>query len=150
MSRFIVTKDQSKQYRWAFIAGNNEPLAVPGESFGRKEDALANIELVKTVAPEAPIHDLTDPASDGHHARGGTPEFEVYTDNAGEYRWRLQGGNSRILAASSEGYEKKKDCLHAIHLVKQTSPNAPVKDETGEGGFVKPGTPAVVGGGRFA
>ena len=152
MADFKLFRDRGGQYRWTFRARNYEEIAVPGESFTRKDHALANIDLVKELAPDAPIHDRTEAETDGHHADGGTPEFEVYVGGDDDYRWRLQSGNNKVIAASSEGYEEKDDCLHAIDLVKRHASNAPVKDETGEGkgGFVKPVVPAVPKGGRFA
>jgi uncharacterized protein YegP (UPF0339 family) len=46
--------------------------------------------------------------------------FQVYTDAAGEWRWRLVAGNGREIAASGEGYRDKQDCLHGIELVKDS------------------------------
>lgn len=40
--------------------------------------------------------------------------FKVYQDAAGEWRWRLQGPNGRILAYSAEGYTRKRDALRAV------------------------------------
>ena len=54
------------------------------------------------------------------------PEFEVYKDNAGEWRWRFQASNSKIIATSSEGYVNKQDCEHGIDLVKEEAPKAKV------------------------
>ena len=54
--------------------------------------------------------------------------FSVYKDAAGEWRWRLQATNGRIVADSGEGYEHKQDCLHAIELVKG-SKDAPVNEK---------------------
>lgn len=34
-------------------------------------------------------------------------EFETYPDSAKQYRWRLWAPNSRIIAASSEGYASR-------------------------------------------
>jgi uncharacterized protein YegP (UPF0339 family) len=46
--------------------------------------------------------------------------FQVYTDAAGEWRWRLVAGNGRIIADSGEGYRDRPDCLHGIELVKDS------------------------------
>lgn len=54
------------------------------------------------------------------------PQFEVYTDKAGEWRWRFRASNSKIIADSGEGYKEKSDCLHGIDLVKKESPNAKI------------------------
>ena len=53
--------------------------------------------------------------------------FHVYKDDAGEWRWRLVSGNSRLIAVSGEGYRHRADCLHGIELVKDAN-YAPVKD----------------------
>ena len=44
--------------------------------------------------------------------------FEMYRDARGEWRWRLKAANHEQIAASSEGYINKSDCLHSIELVK--------------------------------
>ena len=151
MSYFRIFKDKKDQYRWTLRATNGEPIATPGESFTRKASAEANIELVQRLAPKAPIHDRTKPDTDGHHGKGGTPEFEVYSDKAGEYRWRLQSGNNKIIAISSEGYKEKASCIEGIKLVKELAPIAKVKDETGggDGGSAKPAKRTGSRGGRF-
>ena len=55
--------------------------------------------------------------------------FELYKDNAGEYRWRFVSSNGRILATSSEGYTKKGDCQNGIELIKGEAPPAPVVEQ---------------------
>ena len=56
--------------------------------------------------------------------------FELYTDKATEYRWRLRADNNEIIADSGEGYVHKHDCEHGIELVKSQSPTAEVEDQT--------------------
>lgn len=57
-------------------------------------------------------------------------EFELYKDNAGEFRWRLQAENNEIIADSAEGYVNKSDCEHGIALVRSLAPTVPVNDKT--------------------
>jgi len=45
-------------------------------------------------------------------------KFEVYTDKAGEYRFRLKASNGEIIAVS-EGYKTKKSCMNGIQSVKK-------------------------------
>ena len=149
MVYFKLFKDRQDQHRWTLHAANHEPIAVSGESFTRKAAAEASIDLVQRLAPKAPIYDRTKPGTDGHYGKGGTPEFEVYPDKAGEYRWRLQSGNNKKIAASGEGYKKKSSCIEGAELVKEFAPTAKVKDET-IGGAVKPTEPTRSRGGRFA
>ena len=55
--------------------------------------------------------------------------FEIYTDEAGEYRWRLRAGNHKIIA-HGEGYANLQDCLHCIDLVRDLGDKTPVEDLT--------------------
>lgn len=47
--------------------------------------------------------------------------YYVYKDTVGQWRWRLQAANNRIIANSGEGYVNKQDCLAAIQLVKSSN-----------------------------
>lgn len=53
--------------------------------------------------------------------------YYVYRDAQGQWRWRLEAANHRIVACSGEGYHNKADCLAGITLVKGSS-NAPVRE----------------------
>jgi uncharacterized protein YegP (UPF0339 family) len=57
-------------------------------------------------------------------------KFEVYKDNAGEFRWRLKAANGEIVATSSEGYTYKQSCLKGIELVQMNAASATVDDLT--------------------
>jgi uncharacterized protein YegP (UPF0339 family) len=59
-----------------------------------------------------------------------TCEFEVYTDNAGQYRWRLQDTNHKVIADSGEGYTSKQGCLNGIEDVRQCAADAHINDKT--------------------
>ena len=54
------------------------------------------------------------------------PQFEVYEDKAGEWRWRLRASNAKIVANSSEGYKNKQDCVHGTGIVKVEAPGAKI------------------------
>jgi uncharacterized protein YegP (UPF0339 family) len=59
------------------------------------------------------------------------PEFEIYEDDQGEFRWRLQDTNNRIIADSAEGYTRKDSVMDAIPNVKDAVANAVINDRTG-------------------
>jgi uncharacterized protein YegP (UPF0339 family) len=42
------------------------------------------------------------------------PRFKVYMDMSGEYRWRLQSRNSKVLADSAESYTRRRDAVRAV------------------------------------
>ena len=52
-------------------------------------------------------------------------KFEVYTDRAGEYRFRLKAPNGEIIAVS-EGYTTKQSALNGVESVKKNAPIAEV------------------------
>ena len=64
-----------------------------------------------------------------HQERRSEMNFQIYTDSAGEWRWRFRADNNEIIAVSSEGYVRKSSCQHSIDLVKQGAADADVEDE---------------------
>jgi len=52
--------------------------------------------------------------------------FEVYEDEAGQYRWRLVHDNGNIIADSGEGYATQQKCRQGIDSVKTNAPEADV------------------------
>lgn len=54
------------------------------------------------------------------------PTFQVYQDNAGEWRWRLVAPNGNIIADSGEGYVSKQGAKRGIDSVKRNAPEATV------------------------
>ena len=85
------------------------------------DEALIEEDLVKA---KADLVFYESQAGECAAALGDHPAarrvFQVYEDAAGEWRWRLIAGNEQIIANSGEGYRDKRDCLHAIELVKDS------------------------------
>lgn len=57
------------------------------------------------------------------------PEFEIFKDHQGKFRWHLKAANSEIIAAS-QSYETKADAEKGIAAVKKDAPIAITKDLT--------------------
>jgi uncharacterized protein YegP (UPF0339 family) len=55
------------------------------------------------------------------------PEFEIFKDHAGKFRWRLKAANSEVIA-SSEAYESKAGAEKGIAAVKKDAPVAVTRD----------------------
>lgn len=55
------------------------------------------------------------------------PVFELYEDNAGEWRWRLVVPNGNIIADSGEGYTSKQGAKRGIESVKDNAADADVR-----------------------
>ncbi|KAA9398395.1 DUF1508 domain-containing protein [Haloarcula sp. CBA1130] len=56
--------------------------------------------------------------------------FEVYEDNAEQYRWRLVHDNGNIIADGGEGYASKQKAKQGLESVKNNAPGAYVVDES--------------------
>ena len=56
-----------------------------------------------------------------------TGKFEVWTDKAGEYRFRLKAPNGEVIAVS-EGYSSKTSCMNGIQSVIKNAPNAKIAE----------------------
>ncbi|MEM7576397.1 MAG: YegP family protein [Planctomycetota bacterium] len=54
-------------------------------------------------------------------------KFEMYTDKAGKYRFRLKAGNGQVIAVG-EAYESKAACENGIESIKKNAPDAPVEE----------------------
>lgn len=53
--------------------------------------------------------------------------FEIFQDNAGEWRWRLIASNGKIIADSGEGYQSKQGVKRGIESVKKSAAKAQVQ-----------------------
>ena len=52
-------------------------------------------------------------------------KFELYTDAAGKWRFRLKAGNGQVIAVG-EAYESKSAAQNGIESVKKNAPGADV------------------------
>ena len=122
MGKFVV-----KQTKTGFVfnlkAGNGEVIAV-SEVYTTEGACMKGIESVRKNAVEAKLEDQTV----AEVAAVTNPKFEVYTDKAGEFRFRLKARNGEIIAVS-EGYKAKASCLNGIESVRKNAPEAEVVKE---------------------
>jgi uncharacterized protein YegP (UPF0339 family) len=59
--------------------------------------------------------------------------FEAFRDMEDKWRWRLIGGNGRVLVSSNEAFGSQVDALRAAEIVKGGAADAPVSDSAGVG-----------------
>ena len=111
MGRFTVKKTEAG-YSFNLVADNNEIIAT-SQVYTSKPACLKGVDSVAENAPFALIEDQTvkDAAVENN------PKFEVYKDEAREFRFRLKAANGEIIAVS-EGYKAKDGCLKGIDSVK--------------------------------
>jgi uncharacterized protein YegP (UPF0339 family) len=62
----------------------------------------------------------------------GDLKFEIYEDNAKEFRWRLKAANGKVLATPGQGYKAKADCKKAIDRIKSDVASDKLKFEVYE------------------
>ncbi len=57
-------------------------------------------------------------------------KFELYTDKAGKFRFRLKAGNGQVIAVG-EAYESKSSALNGIESIRKNAADASLDDQTG-------------------
>lgn len=120
MGKFVV-KETNTGIKFDLKAGNGEVIAT-SEVYSSKAACDNGIESVKKNAPVANVEDQTVEG----FATEKNPKFEVYTDKAGEFRFRLKATNGQVIA-TSEGYTTKAGCLNGVESVKKNAPDADVE-----------------------
>ena len=119
MGKFVM-KETKNGVKFDLKAGNGEVIAT-SEVYSGDAACKKGIESVRKNAVEAKLEDQT---VEGFETVTN-PKFEVYTDKAGEFRFRLKARNGEIIA-TSEGYKAKASCLNGIESVRTNAPDAPV------------------------
>ena len=119
MGKFVMRKTNTG-VKFDLKAGNGEVIAT-SEVYASDASCKKGIESVRKNAPIAAVEDQT---VEGYAAQKH-PKFEIYTDKAGEFRFRLKATNGQIIAVS-EGYKAMASCQNGIESVKKNAPEAPV------------------------
>ncbi len=122
MGKFVV-KEVKTGVKFNLKASNGEIIAT-SEVYKSERSCMNGIESVMKNAPVAAVEDQTEEG----YAKETNPKFEVYTDKAGEFRFRLKAKNGQIIAVS-EGYKAKKSCLNGIESVKKNAVDAKIEKE---------------------
>ena len=122
MGKYVI-KETKTGIKFDLKAGNGEVIAN-SEVYKSKKSCLNGIASVKANAPVAAVEDQT--AEDFEKAKN--PKFEVYTDKAGEFRFRLKAKNGQIIA-TGEGYKAKKSCMNGIESIRKNADSPIVYEE---------------------
>lgn len=124
MGKFVV-KTVKSGIKFDLKAGNGEVIAT-SEVYSSKASCLNGVESVRKNAPIAAVEDQT---AEGFEQQKN-PKFEMYTDKAGEFRFRLKARNGEIIA-TSESYKAKVSCENGIESVRKNAPDAAVEEVEG-------------------
>ena len=57
--KFVLYRDQAKEFRWRLVAGNGRIVADSGEGYKNKTDCVAMIDAFKKDASNALVVDET-------------------------------------------------------------------------------------------
>ena len=122
MGAFVIKKVNTG-IMFNLKAGNGQVIATSEVC----TTAAACENGTESVRKNAPIANLEDQTNEGY-ATEKCPKFEMYTDKAGEFRFRLKATNGEIIAAS-EGYTAKESCENGIQRVRENAPVAEIVEE---------------------
>ncbi|MBR6134871.1 MAG: YegP family protein [Clostridia bacterium] len=114
MGKFVV-RNTNTGIKFDLKATNGEVI-LTSEVYTAKASCLNGVESVKKNAPVAAVEDQTQ---EGFETQKN-PKFEIYTDKAGEFRFRLKARNGEIIG-TSEGYKAMKSCLNGIESVRKNA-----------------------------
>ncbi len=122
MGKFVI-RTTNTGVKFDLKAGNGEVIAT-SEVYSSEESCRKGIASVQKNAPAAAVEDQTVPG----YTEEKHPKFEIYTDKAGEFRFRLKATNGQIIAVS-EGYKAMAGCRNGIESVKKNAPDAPIVEQ---------------------
>ena len=122
MGKFVL-KETKTGFKFDLKATNGEIIAT-SEVYSSEDACRAGIASVAKNAPDAALEDQTVEG----YAVEKHPKFEVYTDKAGEFRFRLRATNGQIIAVS-EGYKALAGCLNGVDSVRKNAVDAPIVKE---------------------
>ena len=112
------TRATDGEWRWRLVHQNGSVLAVSNRGYASRDGVERTIDRVRGHVVGADALDI------------GRAVFEVYEDDAGEYRWRLRHRNGNVLADGAEGYARPRDARRGIDAVKRATAAA----DDGDGG----------------
>ena len=119
MGKFVVSQAKTG-YKFDLLAGNGEVIAT-SQIYKSENTCLKGVDSVRRCC----VGEIEDQTVEGF-AKVKHPKFELYTDKAGEFRFRLKAKNGQIIAVG-EGYKKKPSCLNGIESIKKNAPEAELK-----------------------
>ena len=119
MGKFVIKQAKSGPM-FNLKAGNGE-IILTSQIYADEKSCRNGIESIMKNAPEAGIEDQTvEGFEELKH-----PKFEVYTDQADDFRSRLKATNGQIIG-TGQGYASKAGCLKGIESIKKNSVDAEI------------------------
>ena len=123
MGKFIIRAVNSG-IKFDLHAANGQSV-LTSEVYTTENACRKGIASVMKNAPAAKVEDQTQ---EGYRTLTN-PKFELYTDKAGFYRFRLKARNGEIIAVS-ENYSAWAGCRSGIESVKKNAADAEIMEES--------------------
>lgn len=115
--RFEIKKTRDGRFVFNLYAPNSVIVAT-SQTYSSSQSAINGIESIIANAHKAEIEDQTAKS----YAVKLYPKWELYTDNAGQYRFRLNAPNGNCIV-HSQGYTTKASCKNGIESIRRCSVN---------------------------
>ncbi|MFC5133597.1 MULTISPECIES: HVO_2922 family protein [Haloferacaceae] len=119
---FELFEDDADEWRWSLRHDNGNVIGDSGEGYASKSNAKRALSRVREHVAAADYLRV-DPAA-----------FEVYSDKAGKWRWRLIHENGNILADSGQGYSSRSKARQGLESVRSNVRDAVLEDLDAEAG----------------
>ena len=120
MGKFVIKQAKNEEYSFSLKATNGQVILTAGETFTTLATCKNSIESVKKNA----LSHVEDQTVEGYETLTH-PKYELYTDKAGEFRFRLKARNGEPIG-KSEGYKAKDSALNGIASIGKNAPEAEV------------------------
>ena len=120
MGKFVISQAKNGEYTFNLKAANGQVILTAGERFSSLDSCKNSVESVRKNA-QAHVEDQT---VEGFETQTH-PKYELYTDKAGEFRFRLKARNGEPIGRS-EGYKAKASALNGIESIGKNAPDAEV------------------------
>ena len=120
--KFEINKSKDgKKFFFNLYASNKVGIAT-SQMYSSAQSAMNGVKSVIANAESAPIEDQ----SLKKHESLPYPKWEIYVDNGGKYRFRLNASNGSCVC-HSQGYTTKTACKNGIDSIIKSSRNAEIE-----------------------
>ena len=142
-ARFELFEDRAGKARWRLRHRNGNVIATAGQGYSSRGKAQQGLHSVRRNALGAGLLRIETPAEEAEaiadddgpepddaeepdvavpsddEAIASKATFELFEDNAGEWRWRLRHDNGNVIGDSGEGYASKSNAKRALSRIRE-------------------------------
>ena len=120
--KFIISKTPKGFFRFNLQAANHQTV-LTSQNYASLRNCKDGIEAIKKNA-SAVVEDQTLQKVE----KKKYPKYEVYVDNANQFRYRLLASNGQNIAIAEEGYATKQGCLNGIDAISRAAVDAEIDE----------------------